>query len=74
MSNGYARFECSICGELVYSSIPLEPTAGAPVGDRLVDLTCSHGHTDQYTAYEIKRPETKPVGVVKSNVAKAAFG
>jgi hypothetical protein len=73
MSNGYARFECSICRELVYS-IPLEQTAGVPAGDRLVELTCSHGHTDQYMAHEIKRPETKPVGVAKGNVAKAAFG
>jgi hypothetical protein len=74
MSNGYARFECRICGELVYSSIPLEPAAGTPAGDRLVELTCSHGHTDQYTAREIKQPETKPVGVAKGNIAKAAFG
>ena len=77
MSNGYARFECRICGELVYSSISLEQAAGIPAeksGDRLVELTCSHGHTDQYTAREIKRAETKPAGAVKGKIAKAAFG
>lgn len=77
MNNGYARFECRICGELVYSSISLEQAAGIPAeksGDRLVELTCSHGHTDQYTAREIKRAETKPAGTVKGNIAKAAFG
>jgi hypothetical protein len=77
MSNGYARFECRICGELVYSSIALEHAAGIPAeisNERLVELTCSHGHTDQYTAHEIKRAGTKPVGVAKGNIAKAAFG
>lgn len=77
MSNGYARFECRICGELVYSSIPLEQAAAIPAeksNERLVELTCSSGHTDQYTAREIKRAEAKPVGIVKGKLAKAAFG
>ncbi len=77
MSNGYARFECRICGELVYSSILLEQAAAIPAeksGDRLVELTCSHGHTDQYTAREIKRPEAKPASPAKSKAVKAAFG
>jgi hypothetical protein len=77
MSNGYARFECRICGELVYSSIPLEQAARIPAeksGDRLVELTCSSGHSDQYSAREIKRAETKPAGIVKGKLANAAFG
>jgi hypothetical protein len=77
MSNGYARFECRICGELVYSSIPLEQAAAIPAeksGDRLVELTCSSGHSDQYSAREIKRAETKPLGIVKGKLANAAFG
>jgi hypothetical protein len=77
MSNGYARFECRICGELVYSSIPLEQAAGIPAeksGDRLVELTCSSGHSDQYSAREIKRAEAKPLGIVKGRLANAAFG
>jgi hypothetical protein len=77
MSNGYARFECRICGELVYSSIPLEQAAAIPAeksGERLVELTCSSGHSDQYSAREIKRAEPKPVGIVKGKLAKAAFG
>ena len=77
MSNGYARFECRICGELVYSSIRLDQVAGIPAeksGERLVELTCSSGHSDQYSAREIKRAEPKPVGIVKGKLAKAAFG
>jgi hypothetical protein len=77
MSNGYARFECRICGELVYSSIPLEQAAAIPAeksNERLVELTCSSGHSDQYSAREIKRAEPKPVGIVKGKLAKAAFG
>jgi hypothetical protein len=77
MSNGYARFECRICGELVYSSIPLEQAAAIPAeksGDRFVELTCSSGHSDQYSAREIKRAETKPLGIVKGKLANAAFG
>jgi hypothetical protein len=77
MSTGYARFECRICGELVYSSIPLEPTADIPAensSDGLVELTCSHGHSDQYAVLEVKPVETKPVGVVKGKLAAAAFG
>jgi hypothetical protein len=77
MSNGYARFECRICGELVYSSIPLEQAASIPAeksGERLVELTCSSGHSDQYSAREIKRAEPKPVGIVKGKLANAAFG
>jgi hypothetical protein len=77
MSNGYARFECRICGELVYSSIPLEQAAAIPAeksSERLVELTCSSGHSDQYSAREIKRAEPKPVGIVKGKLAKAAFG
>jgi hypothetical protein len=77
MSNGYARFECRICGELVYSSIPLEQAAGIQAdksGDRLVELTCSSGHSDQYSAREIKRPTAKPAGIVKGKLANAAFG
>jgi len=60
--------------DAVYIRPALDPAAGTPAGDRLVELTCSHGHTDQYTAREIKQPETKPVGVAKGNIAKAAFG
>ena len=77
MSNGYARFECRICGELVYSSISLEQAAAIPAeksSERLVELTCSSGHSDQYSAREIKRAEPKPVGIVKGKLAKAAFG
>jgi len=77
MSNGYARFECRICGELVYSSIPLEQAAAIAAeksGDRFVELTCSSGHSDQYSAREIKRAETKPLGIVKGKLANAAFG
>jgi hypothetical protein len=78
MSNRYARFECRICGELVYSSIPLEQATGIAAeksGDRVVELTCSSGHSDQYSAREIKRAvETKPAGIVKGKLASAAFG
>ncbi len=77
MSKGYARFECRICGELVYSSIPLEQATGMAAeksGDRLVELTCSSGHSDQYSDREIKRAEAKPLGIVKGKLANAAFG
>jgi hypothetical protein len=66
-----------ICGELVFSSMTLVQAAALQAekaGDRLVELTCSSGHSDQYSAREIKRAETKPLGIVKGKLANAAFG
>jgi hypothetical protein len=72
MTKGYARFECRICGCVVYSSIALEQSADLPA-ENLVELTCSSGHTDQYDVVQTKLAQRKPEAVVNSNMAKAAF-
>ena len=71
-TKGYARFECRICGVVVYSHIALEQSADLPA-DNLVELTCSSGHTDQYDIVEIKLAQTKPEAVLNKNLAKVAY-
>jgi hypothetical protein len=73
MSNGYARFECRTCGELVYSPVSSEQH-GDGSAERSWELTCSSGHTDQYRLREIKIVEAKPAGRLKIRYAKAVGG
>jgi hypothetical protein len=74
MSNGYARFECTTCGELVYSPVSLEKNTETFPKEKSIELTCSGGHTDQYRRHEIELVETKPVGKLKVRYAKAVGG
>jgi hypothetical protein len=73
MSNhGYARFECRICGELVYS--PISPENIDNSKEKAVELTCSAGHTDQYRVRDSDTVATKPAGRLKVRYAKAVGG
>ena len=45
MSDDLGRLECRICGRYIY--FPLEEAAMKD-GERLIELTCSRGHTDSY--------------------------
>jgi hypothetical protein len=84
MHSRYARFECRICGELIYSPIVLEQEPGtsfqenklsdATKTERSIELTCSGGHSDVYYLYEIKPPEAKPPAKVYLRRAMAAGG
>jgi hypothetical protein len=45
MSHELGRLECRICGRSIY--FPVAATA-IEEGGRLIELTCSRGHTDTY--------------------------
>jgi hypothetical protein len=45
MSNNLGRLNCRICGRSIY--FPLAEAAMED-GERLIELTCSRGHTDSY--------------------------
>ena len=74
MNNGYARFECTTCGELVYSPVSFETNTEIVSNGKSIELTCSGGHTDQYRRHEIEVVETKPAGKLKVRYAKAVGG
>jgi hypothetical protein len=84
MNSRYARFECRICGELIYSPIVLEPESNTSFQenklpeptktDRSIELTCAGGHSDVYYVYEIMPPEAKPPSKVYLRRAMAAGG
>jgi hypothetical protein len=60
MSNDFGQLECRICGRAIYF-----PLTGAVVtsGERLIELTCSRGHTDSYWDVESDKLEVlEPVG------------
>jgi hypothetical protein len=57
MSNDLGRLECRICGRSIY--FPIAETAMIN-GERLIELTCSQGHTDSY--WDIESEKLEPVG------------
>ncbi len=81
MNNRYARFNCRICGELVYSPIALDQNSNPFfLENKLTDqtksqptmeLTCSGGHSDLYRMPEIKFVDFKPAGRVQFRRAMA---
>ena len=85
MNSRYARFECRICGELVYSPIVLEKEPGSFFQENKlpeptmtqsssIELTCSAGHSDVYFLNEIKLPQAKPPAKLHLRRAMAAGG
>jgi hypothetical protein len=84
MHSRYARFECRICGELIYSPILLEQESDtsfqekelreAAKTEQSIELTCSGGHSDVYYLYEIEPPEAKPPAGVYLRRAMGAGG
>ncbi len=65
MSNNLARLECRICGQSIYF-----PRAEAAMkdGERLIELTCSRGHSDSY--WDIEAEQLEP-SVPKAERAQA---
>jgi len=57
MSHDLGRLECRICGQSIY--FPLAETA-MQNGERLIELTCSRGHSDSY--WDIESEKLEPVG------------
>jgi hypothetical protein len=54
MSNDLGRLECRICGRSIY--FPLAEVAMIN-GERLIELTCSRGHSDSYWDIEAEKLE-----------------
>jgi hypothetical protein len=58
MSHDLGRLECRICGRSIY--FPVAEVA-MQNGERLIELTCSRGHTDSYWDIETEKlAETVP--------------
>jgi hypothetical protein len=74
ISSAYARFECRICGETVYSPILAEQPNGDSGGDGALELTCSGGHTDQYRWEDVVLVPKRPEGSLRVRYARAAGG
>jgi hypothetical protein len=73
-SSTYARFDCRICGETVYSLISKESQEGGFFRDRTLELTCSSGHTDQYRTEEVVLVAGRPAGALRMRHAMVAGG
>jgi hypothetical protein len=54
MSNDLGRLECKICGQSIYF---LRAESAMQNGERLIELTCSRGHTDSYWDVETESLE-----------------
>jgi hypothetical protein len=69
MSNDLGRLECRICGQSIY--FPLAEAA-MQNGERLIELTCSRGHSDSY--WDIESEKLAPVGPQTELVRAAVAG
>jgi hypothetical protein len=74
ISSTYARFDCRTCGETFYSLVPMELQEGSISKDRTLELSCSSGHTDQYSLNEVVFVQHRPVGSMRMRHALAAGG
>jgi hypothetical protein len=54
MSHDLGRLECRICGQSIYF---LRAEAAMQDGERLIELTCSRGHSDSYWDVETESLE-----------------
>jgi len=70
MINDLGRLECRICGQSIY--FPLAETA-MKNGERLIELTCSKGHTDSYWDIESETLEHIPPHAEQVRVAAVGF-
>ena len=69
MSIEYGTFKCRICGREGFAPLPAEDD---PLRDGgLIELTCSHAHTDQYDVAVIRRVISKPPASVLAMEAYA---
>lgn len=65
MGNGLGRLTCRICGQSIYFPLAEE---GMKDGERLIELTCSRGHSDSYWDVEAEQP---PATEPKDEMARA---
>jgi len=69
MSNDLGRLACRICGQSIYF-LPAE--TAMKNGERLIELTCSKGHTDSY--WDVESPILEHVGPHAEPARLAAVG
>jgi hypothetical protein len=74
MSSTYARFNCRTCGETFYSLVPMDKQEGRFSNSRTLELSCSSGHTDQYSLEEVVLVSKRPEGSLRMRHALAAGG
>ena len=73
ISSTYARFDCRTCGETFYSPIPMEKREGVSKHSTL-ELSCSSGHTDQYSLDDVVLVPKRPEGHMRMRHSLAAGG
>jgi hypothetical protein len=70
MSNDLGRLQCRICGRSIY----FLPAETAMInGERLIELTCSKGHTDSYWDIESEKLELVGPHTEQSRFATVGF-
>jgi hypothetical protein len=69
MSKDLGRLECRICGRSIY--FPPAETAMMN-GERLIELTCSKGHTDSY--WDVESEQLEKVGPHAEQARFASIG
>ena len=74
ISSTYARFDCRTCGETFYSLVPMDKQGGSFSKNRTLELSCSSGHTDQYSLDEVVLVPKRPEGSLRMRHALAAGG
>jgi hypothetical protein len=67
MLHDLGRLECRICGRPIY--FPLAETEMKD-GERLIELTCSRGHTDSY--WDIETQKLPELAAPQPEFARAA--
>jgi hypothetical protein len=73
ISSSYARFDCRTCGEMFYSPVVMEKQEGSS-RNRTLELSCSSGHSDQYSLDEVVLVQKPPQGSLRMRHALAAGG
>ena len=69
MSNDLGRLECRICGQSIYF---LRAEAEMIDGERLIELTCSRGHSDSY--WDVSAESLEPLAPHAESARAAAVG
>jgi len=70
----YARFNCRTCGETVYSLVSLDEQEVGFSRNTTLELSCSSGHTDQYSINEVVLVPNRPEGRLRMRTAYAVGG
>lgn len=70
MSNDLGRLMCRICGRSIYFPVADPATKD---GERLIELTCSRGHTDSYWDVESEKLEPQGPHAEMSRMAAVGF-